>query len=61
MKRSDVPCLDDLRAFESVARLGSVRAAADELALTHGAVSRRVAKLGRDLGLCLVEPMGRGL
>ena len=61
MKRSDVPCLDDLRAFETVARLGSVRAAADELALTHGAVSRRVAKLGQDLGLCLVEPLGRGL
>ncbi|WP_204323131.1 LysR family transcriptional regulator, partial [Streptococcus pneumoniae] len=44
MKRSDIPNLDDLRAFETVARLGSVRAAANELALTHGAVSRRVSK-----------------
>jgi DNA-binding transcriptional LysR family regulator len=61
MKRSEIPALDDLRAFESVARLGSVRAAADELALTHGAVSRRVSKLAADLGLQLVEPAGRGI
>lgn len=61
MKRTDFPSLDDLRAFESVARLGSVRAAAHELALTHGAVSRRVSKLGAALDLALVEPYGRGL
>ncbi|WP_204316220.1 LysR family transcriptional regulator, partial [Serratia marcescens] len=61
MKRSDIPNLDDLRAFETVARLGSVRAAANELALTHGAVSRRVSKLAQGLRLRLVEPDGRGL
>lgn len=61
MKRSDIPSLDDLRAFEVVARLGSVRAAANELALTHGAVSRRVAKLSADLGFRLIEPDGRGI
>ena len=61
MKRSDVPFLDDLRAFETVARLGSVRAAAAELALTHGAVSRRVSKLSADLGLRLLEADGRGV
>jgi DNA-binding transcriptional LysR family regulator len=61
MKRSDIPSLDDLRAFETVARLGSVRAAANELALTHGAVSRRVAKLTADLGFRLIEPFGRGV
>lgn len=61
MKRSDIPSLDDLRAFETVARLGSVRAAANELALTHGAVSRRVAKLTADLGFRLTEPDGRGI
>ncbi|TNC06395.1 LysR family transcriptional regulator [Methylobacterium terricola] len=61
MKRADVPSLDDLRAFETVARLGSVRQAAVELSLTHGAVSRRVAKLSEDLGLRLFEPAGRGL
>ncbi|MEO7383762.1 MAG: LysR family transcriptional regulator [Novosphingobium sp.] len=56
-----MPSLDDLRAFETVARLGSVRAAANELALTHGAVSRRVAKLALDLGLRLIQPDGRGV
>ncbi|MCP3731478.1 LysR family transcriptional regulator [Sphingomonas sp. MG17] len=61
MKRSDIPYLDDLRAFESVARLGSVRAAAAELVLTHGAVSRRVAKLSTDLGVRLLEANGRGV
>lgn len=61
MKRSDIPFLDDLRAFETVARLGSVRAAAGELALTHGAVSRRVSKLSADLDMRLLEPDGRGV
>jgi len=61
MKRSDMPSLDDLRAFETVARLGSVRAAAAELALTHGAVSRRVSKFARDIGLSLLEAEGRGI
>jgi DNA-binding transcriptional LysR family regulator len=61
MKRSDIPSLDDLRAFEAVARLGSVRAAAGELALTHGAVSRRVTKLAADVSLPLLEPDGRGV
>jgi len=61
MKRSDIPFLDDLRAFETVARLGSVRAAAAELALTHGAVSRRVSKLSADLALRLLEANGRGV
>jgi len=61
MKRSDIPYLDDLRAFEAVARLGSVRAAAAELALTHGAVSRRVSKLCADLDLRLLEANGRGV
>ena len=61
MKRSDIPFLDDLRAFETVARLGSVRAAAADLALTHGAVSRRVSKLSTDLGLRLLEADGRGV
>ena len=45
MKRSDIPALDDLRAFDSVARPGSVRAAAEEQFLTHSAISRRVTKL----------------
>lgn len=61
MKRTDIPSLDDLRAFETTARLGSVRQAADSLALTHGAVSRRITKLSGDLGFQLFEKSGRGL
>ncbi|ONG53246.1 transcriptional regulator [Pseudoroseomonas deserti] len=61
MDRGDIPSLDDLRAFQTVARLGSVRAAAEALSLTHGAVSRRVAKLSAVLGLRLLQPAGRGI
>lgn len=61
MKRAEIPSLDDLRAFETIARTGSVRAAAEELALTHGAVSRRAANLAAALRLELLEPEGRGL
>jgi DNA-binding transcriptional LysR family regulator len=61
MNRSDIPSLDDLRAFEATARLGSVRLAADSLALTHGAVSRRITKLANDIGVKLFEKHGRGL
>lgn len=61
MKRSDIPVLDDFRAFDAVARHGSVRAAADELHLTHSAVSRRVSKLAASLEAELIEPAGRGI
>jgi DNA-binding transcriptional LysR family regulator len=61
MKRSDLPSLDDLRAFEATARLGSVRAAADELALTHAAISRRNTRLASSIGAPLFEREGRGL
>ncbi|KQX21406.1 LysR family transcriptional regulator [Variovorax sp. Root434] len=61
MNRSEIPSLDDLRAFEATARLGSVRLAADSLSLTHGAVSRRITKLANDIGVSLFEKSGRGL
>nr|WP_319383768.1 LysR family transcriptional regulator [uncultured Roseibium sp.] len=61
MKRSELPYLDDLRAFEATARNGSVRAAADELALTHAAVSRRVARVSETVGAKLFRKAGRGL
>src|SRR6185295_3707649 len=38
-----------------------VRLAADSLALTHGAVSRRITKLAGDIGVQLFERNGRGL
>ena len=44
-----------LRAFEAVARLGSMSAAADELAVTHGAISRHVRTLEESLGVPLLK------
>src|SRR6266852_3930231 len=45
-----LPPLNALRAFEAVARHQSVSAAADELCVTHSAVSRHVSKLEDHLG-----------
>ncbi len=61
MKRSELPYLDDLRAFETVARLGSVRAAAQEMSLTHAAISRRVKRLSDTVQAPLFQKAGRGL
>ncbi|MEO1538234.1 MAG: LysR family transcriptional regulator [Pseudomonadota bacterium] len=61
MRRSDLPYLDDLRAFEAVARLGSVRAAAQEMSLTHAAISRRVKRLSETVQAPLFQKAGRGL
>jgi LysR family glycine cleavage system transcriptional activator len=48
------PSLNALRAFEAVARLRSMTAAADELSVTHGAVSRHVRALEESLGVALL-------
>src|SRR5690606_33129275 len=56
-----LPPLTALRAFEAAARLGSVSRAADELHVTHGAVSRQIKALEAELGLPLFEREGRGL
>lgn len=60
MPRS-LPSLNALRAFEAAARLGSMTAAADELHVTHGAVSRQVKQLERGLGQPLFHRAGTGL
>ena len=49
MKTTRRPSLNDMRAFEAVARLGSMRAAADALALTT-ARSAGAWPLSDDLG-----------
>ncbi len=56
-----LPPLDTLRAFEAAARTGSFSAAAEALNLTHGAVSRQVAKLEHWLGLRVFERQARGV
>ncbi|MEQ4576133.1 MAG: LysR family transcriptional regulator, partial [Gammaproteobacteria bacterium] len=58
---SPLPPLAALRAFEAAARLGSVSRAADELHVTHGAVSRHVRTLEQALGTALFAKAGRGL
>ncbi|KFC73927.1 Transcriptional regulator [Bosea sp. LC85] len=58
---SGLPPLDTLRAFEAAARSGSFSAAADTLNLTHGAISRQVAKLEHWLGTRLFARQARGV
>lgn len=53
--RRPLPPLNALRAFEAFARHGSMTTAADELCVTHGAVSRQVKQLQDQLGVVLVE------
>jgi DNA-binding transcriptional LysR family regulator len=57
----DLPPLNALRAFEVVARLNSVSQAAEQLHVTHGAVSRQLKVLEEHLGLALFVKEGRGL
>lgn len=45
-------------AFEAAARHGSFARAADELALTEGAISRQIARLEAFLGVTLFERIG---
>jgi len=53
--------LETLRGFEAAARTGSFSAAAEQLHVTHGAVSRQIAKLEHWLGLKLFERKARGV
>tara|TARA_R110002012_G_scaffold123493_2_gene273959 strand:+ start:401 stop:1303 length:903 start_codon:yes stop_codon:yes gene_type:complete len=59
--QNSMPPLSALRAFEATARLGSVTAAADELSVTHGAVSRQLKSLDEHFGVALFIKAGRGL
>ncbi|HVK80381.1 MAG TPA: transcriptional regulator GcvA [Verrucomicrobiae bacterium] len=56
-----IPPLNALRAFEAVARLGSIAAAAEELTVTRGAVSQSVKSLEDYLGRSLMRRTTRGL
>jgi DNA-binding transcriptional LysR family regulator len=48
-----------LELLLTLSRLGSMRAVADELAVTTSTVSQQIAALARDVGTPLVEPEGR--
>ncbi|KAF1047754.1 transcriptional regulator GcvA [Xylophilus sp.] len=56
-----LPPLNSLRAFEAAARLGSFAAAAEELHVTQGAVSRHIQQLESWLGRPLFERRHRGV
>jgi len=56
-----LPPLPALRAFEAVARNASVSAAANELSVTHSAVSQQIKALEEALGVKLLSRAGRGV
>ncbi len=55
MARRALPSLNALRAFEAFARHGRMTLAADELCVTHGAISRQIRQLEEQLGVALTE------
>jgi len=56
--RRKIPSHSALMAFEAAARHGSFARAADELALTEGAISRQIGRLEAFLGVTLFERVG---
>lgn len=56
-----LPPLKSLKGFEATARLGSVRGAAEELNLTHPAITHQMQVLEADLGVKLFARKGRSL
>ncbi len=56
-----LPSIQTLRALDSAATHGSYSAAADELGLTHGAISHRIRELEERLGITLFRRVGRGM
>ncbi|MDR0215409.1 MAG: LysR family transcriptional regulator [Comamonas sp.] len=56
--RRKIPSSSALLAFEAAARHGSFARAAQELALTEGAISRQIARLEEFLGMALFERVG---
>lgn len=59
--RSRLPPLNPLRTFEAAAKLGSMTRAAEELNVTHGAVSHQVRALEDALGVKLFVRRGHAL
>ncbi|APD13503.1 LysR substrate-binding domain-containing protein [Pandoraea pulmonicola] len=59
MSRRQLPPLHALRVFETAARAESLSAAAQELSITHGAVSRQIALLEGWLGQRLFVRQGQ--
>ena len=58
-QRQLIPSTSMLRAFDAAARSGSFTAAAEELRLTQGAISRQVSALETQLGVALFKRQGK--
>ena len=56
-----MPTLVSLRAFEAVARHKSFRKAADEICVTHAAVSHQIKALENSIGVQLLERTSRSV
>lgn len=56
-----LPSLNAIRVFEAAARHASLVRAAQELHVTHGAVSRQIRQLEEQLGIELFERRNRGI
>lgn len=56
-----LPPLNSIKGFEAVVRLGNYNKAAEELGVTHGAISRQVRVLEKYFGCRLFQPSGRHL
>lgn len=61
MTKRRLPPMKSMMALESVVRSGSVSAAADDLAVTHGAVSKQITLLEEWLGRPLFAEKRRGM
>ena len=59
MDLRQLPALNALRAFEAAARHESFSRAADELFVTHGAVSHQIRALEAELGVALFARDGK--
>ena len=61
MSTNRLPPLNALRAFEAAARLEGISRAAEELAVTPGAVSQQIRQLEEQVGVQLFVRQGRAL
>lgn len=58
---SRLPSLESLRVLEVAARHANFTRAADELHVTHGAISQRIKALEEELGVTLFDRRGRSM
>ena len=58
-RRRPLPPLAAIRAFEAAARHASFSHAAEELCVTHGAISHQIKSLERSLGIPLFQRLTR--